>query len=121
MDAKLTYGASLILGILAMVLFIANVSLIESNHHMQDEISQRQAEITRSNGLGGLYQNLVQALADASMTYGDTQIRELLSSNGITIKPKGTAAAEAKEPKEPKEAAPKAAAAKPAAPAEKKE
>jgi len=87
MDGKLTYGASLVMGVLALVLLIANVAMIDSNRHMQDNASQRQAEISKGTSLATLNQSLVQALAEAAINSNDTAVRDLLASQNITIKP----------------------------------
>lgn len=106
MDGKLTYGVSLVLGVLALVLLITNVTLINSNRHQQDNASQRQIEISKGSTLVNLNQGIIQALAEAAVSGNDTAARDLLAAQGITIKPnaaaKAAASESAKEAAEPK-------------------
>jgi len=87
MDEKTTYWASIVLGAFALVLLVINVSLINGNRHMQDEINQRQSVINGGVTLSQVNKGLVQALADVSVKNGDTEVRDLLAAQGITIKP----------------------------------
>ncbi len=86
MDEKTTYWASVVFGALALVLLVINISLINGNRHMQDDINQRQAVINSGVTLSQVNKGLVQALADATVKNGDGEVRELLAAQGITIK-----------------------------------
>lgn len=97
MDEKTTYWASIVLSALALVLLVINISVIDGNRRMQTEISQRQTAINSSMAYGKLDQGLVQALADISIKNSDTDARELLAAQGITLKPKADEAKEAKD------------------------
>ncbi len=92
MNGRLTYGISLVLGILSLILLIANVAMINSNRHMQDEVNQRQADINKGNALTSLNQGLIQALADVAANKGDAEAKGLLAAQGITLNPAATAA-----------------------------
>jgi len=48
MDEKITYWAAVSFGALALVLLVLNVSFINGNRAMQDELAQRQAVINRA-------------------------------------------------------------------------
>ena len=54
--------------------------------HLQDEVNQRQAAIQRGMTLSQVNQGLVQAMAEAVARDNDTGMRDLLASQGITIK-----------------------------------
>lgn len=95
MSGKFTYGASLAFGVLSLALLIANVALIESNRHLQDNVNQRQADINKGTTLASLNQGLIQALAEAAVTNNDTAAKDLLAAQGITIKPNAAAPAAA--------------------------
>lgn len=87
MDEKTTYWASIILGGVALFLLIVNMSLINSNRQLQDEISQRQATINGGPTLDQLNKGIVQALANIAIKDSDTDARDLLTAQGITITP----------------------------------
>ena len=87
MSGKLTYGASLAFGVLSLVLLVANVTMINSNRHLQDSANQRQADINKGTSLSSLNQGLIQALAEAAINANDTAMKELLSGQGITVTP----------------------------------
>src|ERR1700722_4887414 len=86
MDEKVAYWASVALGALALVLLVLNVSFINGNRALQDEVNQRQAAINRGGTLSQVNQGLVQALANSSVKDDDSQIRDLLAAQGITVK-----------------------------------
>ncbi|MBV8060063.1 MAG: hypothetical protein JO126_03075 [Alphaproteobacteria bacterium] len=100
MNGKITYWASVILGFVALGLLIADVSLIDSNRKLQEEVNARQADLNKGLTLSQVNQALVQALAEAVVTHGDNGIRELLAAQGITVKQgadKADAATESKK------------------------
>ncbi len=97
MDDKAAYWASVGLSALALLLLITNVALVNSNRNLQTEASQRQNTINNAVNLSQLNSSLVQALADASIKDNDKDIRDLLASQGITIKPKAEADKETKK------------------------
>jgi predicted Zn-dependent protease len=86
MDEKLTYWGSVIFSALALVLIVVNISLSNANRALQADVSQRQATINGGQALSQLNQSLVQALAEASVKDNNTQLRDLLSTQGITLK-----------------------------------
>jgi len=88
MNDKVWYWGSVAFGALALLLLVINVCLINGNRGMQNELGQRQAAISNSVNLSQLNQALVQALAQAAVTEDDEEIRNLLSSQGITVKAK---------------------------------
>ena len=92
MDDKIAYWASVIFSALALLLLVLNVGLVNGNRNLQAEVNQRQLAINNGVKFGQLNQSLVQALADASIKENDKDIRDLLSAQGITIKPKTDAA-----------------------------
>jgi hypothetical protein len=91
MNDKVLYWGAMVLSALALVLLVANVCVINGNRSLQVQISQNGAAINNSQNLSQLNQALVQALAQASVENDDSNIRDLLSSQGITIKPKAAA------------------------------
>jgi hypothetical protein len=102
MDEKITYWASVVFGALALVLLVLNISFVNSNRVLQDEVGQRQTNITKGNTLSQVNQGLVQALANAAVKDDDRDARDLLAAQGITLKPNATATAKAADEKDKK-------------------
>jgi len=86
MDEKALYWTSVVFGVLALLLLIANVVLIDNNHSLQHKLMDRQQEINQGDNLGRLNQNLAQALAQTAVRDDDNKIRDLLKEQGIMIK-----------------------------------
>ncbi len=96
MDEKLLYWSSMAFGALSLALLVTNVAYINGDRRIQEEINQRQVMINRATSLNQLNQGLVQALAEAAANKGDTDIRGLLASQGITLKEDKAKGAESK-------------------------
>lgn len=98
MTEKVLYWGSLVFSALALLLLVVNAALINGNRGLQMEVNNRQASINSASNLTALNQNLAQALAEIAVKNNDKAIRELLSSQGISItKPEtGKATATAK-------------------------
>jgi hypothetical protein len=94
MKEKIAYQASLLFSIVAVVLLAVNISLANSNRSIQNDLSKRQADIASGQTLSQLNQGLVRAIAETSLKYDDSQLRNILTEQGITLK--GDAAATAK-------------------------
>ncbi len=94
MDEKVTYWLSVAFSMLAVVLLVLNISLVNSNRHMQADLSQRQAMLSRGAAISQMNQSLVQALAEIAVRANDLEVRDLLTGQGITIKPQAQGAAD---------------------------
>ncbi len=88
MDDKAAYWASVGLSALALLLLVTNVALVSGNRNLQIEINQRQAAINNGVNLSQLNNGLVQALADIAVKNDDKDVRDLLTTQGISLKPK---------------------------------
>jgi len=86
MGEKLAYKIATFFSAIALILLITNIVLALGNRSLQAEVSARQATLNSGQGYSQLNQSLVQALAEASVKSGDSQIRGLLASQGITVK-----------------------------------
>ncbi len=86
MKEKLAYQASVFFSVVAVVLLVVNVSLANVNRSKQNDIAKRQNDITSGQTLAQLNQGLVRAIADQSIKNNDSQLRDLLTSQGITLK-----------------------------------
>lgn len=89
MSDKVVYWSSVVFGALALLLLIANISLVSGNRTLQVEIAARQNAISGAVSMSQLDQSLAQALAQAAVKDDDQEIRDLLAAQGITIKNKG--------------------------------
>ena len=85
MGDKLAYWIATFVSAVALILLVINVTLALGNRSLQAEVSSRQATLNAGQGYSQLNQSLVQALAEASVKSGDSQIRGLLASQGITV------------------------------------
>lgn len=85
MTEKIMYWASVVFSVVALLLFVANTSLINKNRELQAVANDRQARINSASSLTQLNQNLAQALAELSVKNDDKDIRKLLESQGITV------------------------------------
>jgi len=104
MDEKIAYWGSVIFSALALVLIITDISLSNANRTLQQDVSQRQSLVASGQQLGQLNQNLVQALAEAAYKNNNLELRDLLATQGITLKNSeaAPAAAPATKPTEKK-------------------
>ena len=72
-------------GAVTLALVIVNAALFLVNRNTQIDINNRQQFIQQSIQLEGLYREIVKALADLSIKSNDRQIRDMLTSQGITV------------------------------------
>lgn len=104
MAQKILYWSAILLSGIALILFMANTALVSRNQALQSSVSQRQTTIELFTVLNPLNQNLAQALAQSSIKNHDDALRELLSSQGISINteaPKAAAPTMAPAPEAP--------------------
>jgi hypothetical protein len=90
------------LAAIGVLLAIANMILFSQNRTAQAEVTGRAQYIQQAAQLEPLYREMVKALADLAVRNNDSQLREMLAKQGITVSlnPAPTAtAAPAPEPK----------------------
>ena len=80
------------LGVLALVLALANSALFTLNRDAQAAIAHRQQYIQQSIGLEGLYRELVKALAESGTRGNDQAILGILAAQGLSVTLSGGAA-----------------------------
>jgi hypothetical protein len=73
------------LAALAAILVVANMVMFSQNRQLQADVNQRAQYIQQSAQLESLYREIVKALADLSVRNDDSQLRELLAQQGITV------------------------------------
>lgn len=79
------FGTLSALGVVALVLVIANIVLFSGNRSTQAEIAGRQQFIQQSAQLETLYQQMVRSLAELSAKNNDAQLKSVLAAQGITF------------------------------------
>jgi len=88
MTDKVMYWLSMLFSGIAVLLVVLDMAMVSGNRALQIELNSRQMSIDNAVRLSQLNQNLAQALAEASLKNNDKEIRDLLYSQGITIKDK---------------------------------
>jgi hypothetical protein len=98
MDTRLPYWGSVIFSAVSLVLLVVNISLANTNHALQVDVQQRQAVVNSGPTFSQLNQALVQAMAEDAVKNNNTQLRDLLASQGITLKSNPDATASTAKP-----------------------
>jgi hypothetical protein len=80
------------ISVAVLVLFVLNCSMLFANRMLQGEVLGLQQELNQKNtktaqnqAFGNIYQNILQALANAAVNKGDGQIKKLLEDNGLQV------------------------------------
>lgn len=73
------------IGIAVLALVITNIKLFVDNRESQSQIAANQQLVNQGVRLSRLNNELIKALAQASAQTGDTQIRDLLATQGVTF------------------------------------
>jgi len=79
------YRVLVLLGALALLLSIVNAVMFSNNRQVQNDLAARGQYIQQSLQLEPLYQSLIKSLADLAAKDNDAQLRDLLSSQGISF------------------------------------
>lgn len=74
-----------VLAAIGLVLAIANMVMFGQNRMAQAEVSGRSQYIQQAAQLEPLYREMVKALGELAMRNGDTQLRDMLAKQGITV------------------------------------
>ena len=73
------------LAAIALLLAVANLVLFSQNRLAQAEVTQRAQFIQQSAQLETLYREMVKALGELTVRNSDTQLRDMLAKQGITV------------------------------------
>jgi glucose uptake protein GlcU len=79
------YPATVLLGFLAIILLVVNVSVATANRMKQKDIAQRAEQVMQGQAILQINQGVVRLLAEAAIRGNDSQIRSLLGQEGITL------------------------------------
>ena len=85
MRDKLLFWSALLACSLSFILFCANIAIINGNRDNQRVINERQTFINNMQNLSNLNQTLAQTLADISSKEKDTDLKDMLASQGIMV------------------------------------
>jgi hypothetical protein len=81
----LAVRVSTVLAVLALVLLVVNGFLVLGNQTIRTEVAGRQQYINQTTQIAQLNQELINALATASVKNKNTALRDILTANGITV------------------------------------
>lgn len=86
MTDKIVYWVAVFFSLMSLMLFVADMSLVNGNRDIQSAAEQRQAVINAGANLVQLNQNLVQTLADVALKNDDGDILDMLAAQGISVR-----------------------------------
>jgi hypothetical protein len=98
---KIAYIAACLLGLFSLLLLATDIYMAIGSRNLHEQINRNQSNLTAGQTFSQVNQNLVQALAEASVKNNDTQMKQLLASQGITVNANPSADA-AKTPTTPR-------------------
>jgi hypothetical protein len=90
------------LAALALLLAVANMVMFSQNRATQAEVTGRAQFIQQAAQLEPLYREMVKALGELAVRNNDTQLRDMLAKQGITVTLNPAPAAPAAPAPEPK-------------------
>src|SRR5438552_2320370 len=73
------------LAAIGLLISIANMILFGQNRAAQAEVTQRAQYIQQAAQLEPLYREMVKALGELAIRNNDTQLRDMLAKQGITL------------------------------------
>jgi len=85
MLSKWQFNVLTALGVLALLLVVANGVLFTQNRASQGSLNQRQQFVQQTIPLEGLYREIVKTLADLAVKGNDREILNMLGSLGISV------------------------------------
>jgi hypothetical protein len=91
MVKKMQYNLLLLIAVAALILVLVNIGLFYSNQGMSDTVAGRQQYLQQSDQLQQIYRPMINNLIELATKNNDTQIRDLLASQGITYDQKSAA------------------------------
>jgi ABC-type transport system involved in cytochrome bd biosynthesis fused ATPase/permease subunit len=86
------------IGALALLLVLFNAVLFTKNRDLQQQVNARQQYLQQTTALEGLYRDIVKALAELAVSNNDTQLLEMLASQGLNVSVNAPAPAPASPP-----------------------
>lgn len=84
----LQYRLLLALGAACLLLVLTAVGLFFTNRGLQGQLAERAQYIQQAQSIGGVYQEVVKALANLAIERQDEELRGLLAKEGINITPR---------------------------------
>ncbi len=81
---KSQYWLLLLLALAAFILVLTNIGFVDSNQALSGSITNRQQYLQQSGQLQQIYQPMINSLASLAAKNNDSQIHDLLASQGIS-------------------------------------
>lgn len=81
---KKQYEIMLLLALAVLILVLVNIGLFYSNQGLSATVAGRQQYLQQTDQLQQIYRPMINSLVELAAKNNDFQIRELLSSQGIT-------------------------------------
>ncbi len=81
---EMQYKQLVLLALASLILVVVNIGLFYSNQGLSGTVSGRQQYLQQSDQLQGIYQTMINSLANLAAKNSDNQIHDLLASQGIT-------------------------------------
>ena len=85
MLTRMQFAVLTLLAAVSFVLMVIDVVLVSHNRGMQAEVAARGQYVQQAMQLQPLFHEIVKALADLAVRRGDDALRELLTSQGMTL------------------------------------
>lgn len=82
---KMQYRLLLLLALAVIFLVLVNIVFFFNNQGLSETVNGRQQYLQQSDRLQGIYKPVINSLAELAVNKNDTQIRDLLASQGITL------------------------------------
>jgi hypothetical protein len=79
------YWVSVVLGVVTVVLVIANFALLSNNQAIQAQVNQRQQFINQSAQLSRVSDLLIRTLASEAVSKNDDKVRDMLAAQGVQL------------------------------------
>lgn len=86
------------LAIITCGLVGVNIYLFSVNQGLQREVAERQQFITQTVQIQAIAREIVGALANLAAKKNDEQLKQMLTSHGVTLSPNQPSATESKKP-----------------------
>lgn len=95
MLSRWQFNSLVAMGILALLLVVANALLFTMNRDAQSALNQRQQFIQQTVPLEVLYRDIVRAVAELATKDNDLQMMDILTAQGLSVTLKTPGAAPA--------------------------
>ncbi len=82
---KMQYQLLLLLALAVLILVLVNIVFFINNQGLSETVNGRQQYLQQTDRLQGIYKPVINSLAELAVKNDDSQIRNLLTSQGFTL------------------------------------